>query len=87
VLLFVIFSIYLGSFKSIITAAWDLTESYCAANYWLGHLSLRIMTLSLSFKLWRVDKLFNNTTLKRVKITETDVIKRIVAFTAILFVA
>lgn len=76
VLLFILLALFLGSFKIIIGASMELTEGYCASDYWLGHLAFRFMVLPIAYKLWRVDKLFNNATLKRIKITEAQVIHR-----------
>ena len=76
VLVFILLALFLGSFKVIISATWSMTEEYCGADYWLGHLAFRFMVLPIAYKLWRVDKLFNNATLKRIKVTETQVIHR-----------
>ena len=54
----------------------------CHGNVWLGHLALWLVFGALIIKMWRVDKIINTRSLKRVKITNKDV--TIIGLVAIL---
>ena len=50
--------------------------SSCMSMFWYGHLSYWIVFGALTIKTWRVYKIISNTSLKRVKITTWDVLRR-----------
>ena len=77
VLLWMLLGALLAQIKVLISGSWAVTEASCTADYWLAHLSFRLTVMALMFKLWRVDKIFNATSLKRVRITETAILIRI----------
>jgi hypothetical protein len=70
--------IVLGEFfggARVINAALDITDATCQAGIWMGHLAFFFVFGVLFLKTWRVDRLVNSKSLKRVKITTTDVLK------------
>jgi hypothetical protein len=60
------------------------TDSVCDANAWLGHLAFVMVFGGLCLKMWRVDKIINQKSFKRVKITDFDMFIR--AMIAIIFI-
>jgi len=48
------------------------TASLCHANLWTGHVAFVLVYGGLCLKMWRVDKIVNIRSIKRVKITDRD---------------
>jgi len=87
ILIVFLFGNLLGSIKVFVGSSWEISESMCNANYWLEHLSFRIVCTSLLFKLWRIDKIFNASGFKRVRITEKTILTNIlIAFSSCVVV-
>lgn len=80
VLVCVLIGALLGCIKVLHAASWMITEVDCNVDYWLTHLSFRIINTSWLFKLWRVHKIFNATGFKRVRITESSILTNILVF-------
>ena len=62
----------------------EVTTSSCHMKVWFGHLAFAFAFMSLCIKTWRVHRIVNNATMKRVKISNNDVI-RIVFIVAFMF--
>ena len=58
----------LGGLRTIM-AALDVTDGSCTASFWLGHVSFCTTFCALLLKMWRIHRVVNNKTLKRVKIS------------------
>ena len=65
----------LGSGR-VLTGSMAITETNCSLNLWLGHLSFWFLYTPMMLKIWRVHKIINNRTLKRVAITEFCIAKK-----------
>lgn len=74
----ILFGCLLGGLR-VITGGLPLSDGTCNAWFWLGHLSFNIVFAAMSAKLWRVDKVVNTKSLKRIKVSEM----RVVIITAI----
>jgi hypothetical protein len=64
----------IGSIR-VINTGLDITDSSCISGLWLGHLSFVLVFGGLLIKTWRVNRIINSTSLRRVKITASDVFK------------
>jgi len=84
VLAFIVGALLLATIKVLLSSVWVITEASCHVDYWLTHVSFRIINNSLLFKLWRVDKIFNASGFKRVRITETRIVLNILFSTFML---
>lgn len=82
-LYFIIFGEVLAAIRVLI-AALPISDASCISGLWFGHLAFTIVFGALLIKTWRVHRIVNNTTLKRVKITGHDV-ARIMLF-GIMFI-
>lgn len=51
-----------------------ISKGVCRGNLWLGHLSFSFIFTGLFLKMWRVDKILNGNSFRRVKITEADIL-------------
>ena len=60
----------------VICGGLPLTDASCAAQMWTGHLSFGLVFGALFIKTWRVHRIINQKGLKRIKITELDVLVR-----------
>jgi hypothetical protein len=47
----------------------DVTDASCALSFWLGHVSFGTTYCALLLKMWRIHRVVNNKTLKRIKIS------------------
>jgi hypothetical protein len=72
----------IGSGKIAFVAA-DITTDTCIGGLWTGHLGYALVFGSLFLKTWRVNRIINNASLKRVKISSWDMI----LYSAIMIVA
>ena len=73
----------------VINGALDITDGSCISGLWLGHIGFILGFGSLFVKTWRVDRIVNNKTMKRVTILESYVLKLvggIVAFTTVYLI-
>ena len=61
----------LGSAR-VITGFLPVSDINCSLNVWLGHLAFWFIFCPMMLKTWRVHKIVNNKTLKRVKVTENS---------------
>jgi hypothetical protein len=86
VLAFIVGALLLATIKVLLSSVWAINEASCHVDYWLTHISFRVVNNSLLFKLWRVHKIFNASGFKRVRITETRIILNILATTFMLVV-
>jgi hypothetical protein len=59
----------------VINAALDITDDTCIAGIWAGHLAFFLVFGCLFLKCWRIDRLVNSESLKRIRITTLDVLK------------
>ena len=73
--LFLIFSGYLVLSVKIMASVSTINARYCVADKWVGHVGFACAFIPLVVKLWRLDKIVNGKTLKKVKITDTDALK------------
>lgn len=73
----------------ILSAALPMSNGSCVANIWLGHLSFWFVFASLSVKTYRVHRIINNTSLKRVKFTPKDTLMMVgtVVFAVTVYLA
>ena len=66
---------YLGSAR-VLTGSMGVTDINCSFNLWLGHLSFWFLYTPMMLKIWRVHRIINNKTLKRITITELCIAKK-----------
>ena len=66
----------LSSIKAFVGCA-PITDVSCQADAWLGHAAFCFVMTTLLLKSWRIDRIVNNKTLIRVRITLEDVLKRV----------
>jgi ABC-type branched-subunit amino acid transport system substrate-binding protein len=71
---FILLGGIIGSIR-VINTGLDITDSSCISGLWLGHLAFVLVFGGLLIKTWRVNKIINSTSLRRVKITASDVFK------------
>lgn len=57
----------------IVIAALPITDGSCIAGLWFGHLAFALVFGTFLVKTWRVHKIVNNKSLRRIKITTTQV--------------
>lgn len=65
------------------------TPEICIKHFWYGHLAFVMVFGGLSFKTWRVYKIISNTSLKRVRISAFDVLRRtliLISFTVVYII-
>ena len=65
------------------------TPDICMNQFWFGHLAFVVVFGALSFKTWRVYKIISNKSLKRVKISAVDVLRRtliLISFTLVYII-
>jgi hypothetical protein len=60
----------------VVVAALDLTDLTCTLGLWLGHMGYAFCFGGLFMKSWRVNMILNTRTIRRVVITNTDVLIR-----------
>lgn len=84
-LVMVLLGEFIGSVR-ILIASMPLHDSTweCVSNVWMGHLAFGLVFMGLFLKMWRVDKIINGKSLKRVKISNRDITLLGVAAIAIL---
>lgn len=63
-----------GALRIFVSSA-DVNISSCSAKLWLEHFAFQLMFGTLALKLWRIDRIVNGTAMKRVKITEEDILR------------
>lgn len=63
----------LGGIRVILSGV-DVTINTCIVELWLEHITFRLLFATVVLKLWRIDKLINTTGIKRVKITQNDLL-------------
>lgn len=69
--------IILGGFfgaARVISGTLPVTDVNCSLNVWFGHLSFWLIFGPMMLKTWRVHKIVNNKTLKRVTVTENYIL-------------
>jgi hypothetical protein len=59
----------------VINTGLEITDHTCTAGIWLGHMAFFLVFGCLFLKTWRIHKLVNNPTLKRIKITVYDILR------------
>lgn len=64
-------------FVAVILSGLDATDGMCKLSVWVGHLGFFMLFYPLLVKLWRVAVLFNNPKLKRMALTNADMLKRV----------
>jgi ABC-type branched-subunit amino acid transport system substrate-binding protein len=72
-LYFIIVGILLAGGR-VLVASFPLSTETCITGLWLGHLSFVFTFGALFLKAWRVNMLLNTKTIKRVAITNTNVV-------------
>jgi hypothetical protein len=81
--------IVLGGFFGavrVITGHLDITDTTCSLNVWFGHLSFFFIFGPMLLKTWRIHRILNNKTLKRISITENYIIALFVCLILFLIV-
>jgi hypothetical protein len=73
-LIFILIGAVMGAGR-VINAALDITNTTCIAGLWLGHLAFFFAFGALFVKIWRVHRLVNNRTLKKITIKSGFVVK------------
>ena len=73
-LLLIIFGEFIGAIRVIITGL-NLSDSLCKAQNALSHLAFWMVFGPFVFKLWRINRVMNVTTLLKVKVTIFDTLK------------
>jgi hypothetical protein len=71
---------------SILLQGIRLTKESCVAYFWSYHISLFVILSAMILKSYRIHRIINNTTLKRVRFTAEDVLKRLLLAVAMLLV-
>jgi hypothetical protein len=69
---------------SILLQGIRLTKESCVAYFWSYHISLFVILSAMILKSYRIHRIINNTTLKRVRFTAEDVLKRLLLAVAML---
>lgn len=64
---------FLGAAR-VITGTLPVNDINCSLNIWFGHLSFWLIFGPIMLKTWRVHKIVNNKTLKRVTVTENHIL-------------
>ena len=59
----------------VIHSTLPISTNACRGNLWLGHLAFSLIFTGLFLKMWRVDKILNGNSFRRVKITEADILR------------
>ena len=70
---FIMIGAFLGGVR-IITGQFEISDETCAMHVWLGHLSFWFIFSPIMLKTWRVHRIVNNKTLKRLVVTENYII-------------
>ena len=68
--LFTMVGAFLGSAR-VLTGSYEISVKNCSLNLWLSHLSFWFLFTPMMLKIWRVHRIINNKTLKRLTITES----------------
>lgn len=68
----------------VITGQLPVSHGSCSLNTWFGHLAFWLIYCTMLCKTWRVHKIVNNRTLKRIKISENFILVSMAV--AIIFV-
>jgi ABC-type branched-subunit amino acid transport system substrate-binding protein len=79
-LLYCILSGGLVAAARIFLGGLDKTDSVCVAEYWFGHLSFVIMIGSLYVKSYRVHRIVNTRTIRKVTFSAVDALKMLAGF-------
>lgn len=58
----------------VITGSLPVSHNSCSLNTWFGHLAFWLIFCSMFLKTWRVHKIVNNKTLKRIMIPENQIL-------------
>jgi len=56
----------------VLSSQSTISRGFCVGDKWLSHIGFSCSFVPLIVKLWRLDKIVNSKTLKRVKITDKD---------------
>ena len=70
--------VLLGEFMAFIRVIFGgehPSPASCSSQFWLGHLAYVLVFDALTIKTWRVFKIISNKSLKRVKISNLDVLR------------
>jgi hypothetical protein len=59
----------------VIYSTMPISINVCIGNLWFGHLAFSLIFTGLFLKMWRVDKILNGNSFRRVKITEADILR------------
>ena len=73
----------LFSYIRVIIGANHPTPTVCMNQFWFGHLAFIFVFGSMTIKTWRVYKIISNNSLKRVKISNWDVLKLVMSLIAL----
>ena len=73
----------LFSYIRVIIGGDHPTPTVCMNQFWFGHLAFIFVFGSMTIKTWRVYKIISNNSLKRVKISNWDVMKLIMSLIAL----
>ena len=71
--LIVMVGAFLGGIRVVIGSL-PASDANCSANVWLGHLAFWFMFCPMMLKTWRVHKIVNNKSFKRVTVTERSIV-------------
>jgi len=81
-----VFSGYVILSVKILASDAQLSPGTCVADHWLSQIGFMASVAPLVVKLWRLDKIVNGKSLKRVKITDADALRVCVGAIAVLMV-
>ena len=73
----------------IFSGAVEKSDVACASEFWLGHLAYMVMIGSLFVKAWRVHRIVNTKTLRKVKFTAFDALLILggIVFSTVVYLA
>lgn len=77
----------LGNLVLFLLIGVDITDSTCSLKIWLQHLAFRLFFGTYMLKLWRIHMIVNTVGIKRVKITEMELFKKIMFYLILLLIA
>jgi hypothetical protein len=70
----------------VITGQLPVSHNSCSLNTWFGHLAFWLIYCTMLSKTWRVHKIVNNKTLKRIKVSENFILTTMVIAMAFVVV-
>ena len=62
----------------VILSALEISQASCVTQLWFSHIAFRLIFRTLLLKLWRIDKVVNASSFKRVIVSENQVLRYLI---------